>query len=100
MHTQLSRYLRSSPCALACLPPLPPLLHAGERGCSVASAVDQARSSPQALAQLPALPPPVASAQGYIADVPGGPGSPSFVADCFFMAQKMLHVGIMPAVFR
>ena len=28
------------------------------------------------------------------------PGAPSFIADIFFVTQKMLHVGLLPALNR
>uniref|UniRef100_A0A7S3VL76 Ubiquitin conjugation factor E4 core domain-containing protein n=1 Tax=Dunaliella tertiolecta TaxID=3047 RepID=A0A7S3VL76_DUNTE len=91
-------YYATQPHRMQCLQSVSSL--AGERGFSVANAVAQLRESPSTSSILPQMCSPVASAHGYAADTPGGPGSPSFIADCFFLAQKMLHVGIMPAVFR
>ncbi|KAL3133458.1 hypothetical protein ABBQ38_007321 [Trebouxia sp. C0009 RCD-2024] len=40
------------------------------------------------------------SGRPYIAPAPPGPESAHFVAECFFLTQRVLHTGLMPAVYR
>lgn len=68
----------------------------GERGHSV---LEAAKKLPEAAAQ-PTISPTTPWLLAALPGGSGGPAPPSFIADCFFMTQTWLHVGLLPALYR
>ena len=43
---------------------------------------------------------PSSTPRPYLSPSPGAPNAPHFIADCFFLTQRLVHVGLLPAANR